>query len=320
VPLVSPSSYVPPRFFANAHVQTIFPTLLRRVRGIRYTRERIDTPDGDFVDLDMSKVGANKAAIILHGLEGDSSRAYMLGMARSLNRKGWDALAFNFRGCSGETNRTLRFYHSGETGDLQTVISHVIEKGAYTRLALVGFSLGGNVILKYLGERGREVSGRIWKAVVFSVPCDLASCSVKLGEPRNRLYMKRFLRMLHAKVRMKMELMPHLIDDDGYDRITNFKEYDDRYTAPMFGFKDAYDYWDKASSKPFLRNIAVPTLMVNAGDDPFLAGECYPREEAKDNPALYLEIPDHGGHVGFIAFNKDGEYWSESRALQFLDD
>ncbi|MFZ5868593.1 MAG: YheT family hydrolase, partial [Thermodesulfobacteriota bacterium] len=264
MPVVSHSSYVPPRFFANAHVQTIYPTLLRRVRGIQYSRERIDTPDGDFVDLDTSKVGAHKAAIILHGLEGDSSRAYILGMARALNRKGWDALAFNFRGCSGETNRTLRFYHSGETGDLQTVIGHVAQSCAYTRLALVGFSLGGNVILKYLGERGQELSGRIWKAVVFSVPCDLASCSVKLGEPRNRIYMKRFLRMLRAKVRMKMALMPDLIDDDGYDLITNFKEYDDRYTAPMFGFKDAYDYWEKASSKPLLRNIAVPTLMVNS--------------------------------------------------------
>ncbi|MEW6531058.1 MAG: alpha/beta fold hydrolase [Thermodesulfobacteriota bacterium] len=319
MPVVSLSSYVPPRFFANAHVQTIYPTLLRRVRGIQYARERIDTPDGDFVDLDTSKVGAEKAAIILHGLEGDSSRAYILGMARALNRKGWDALAFNFRGCSGESNRTLRFYHSGETGDLQTVISHVIEKGGYTCLALVGFSLGGNVILKYLGERGQELSGRIWKAVVFSVPCDLASCSVKLGEPRNRIYMKRFLRMLRAKVRMKMELMPDLIDDDGYDLITNFKEYDDRYTAPMFGFKDAYDYWEKASSKPFLRNIAVPTLMVNAADDPFLAKECYPVEEAQHNPALFLEIPKNGGHVGFVAFNRDWEYWSESRALQFLE-
>lgn len=318
MPVVSHSSYVPPLLFANAHVQTIFPTLLRRVRGIRYARERIDTPDGDFIDLDTSKVGADKAAIVLHGLEGDSSRAYMLGIVRALNRKGWDALAFNFRGCSGETNRTLRFYHSGETGDLLTVISHVIEKRGYTRLALVGFSLGGNVILKYLGERGQAVSGRIWKAVVFSVPCDLASCSIKLGEPRNRIYMKRFLRMLRAKVRMKMALMPDLINDDGYDRITNFKEYDDRYTAPMFGFKDAYDYWEKASSKPLLRNIAVPTLMVNAADDPFLAEQCYPMEEARDNPALFLEIPDNGGHVGFVSFNKDGEYWSESRALQFL--
>ncbi|MBM4327534.1 MAG: alpha/beta fold hydrolase [Deltaproteobacteria bacterium] len=320
MPVVSHSSYVPPKLFANAHAQTIFPSLLRRVRGIQYVRERIDTPDGDFVDVDTSKVGAAQAAILLHGLEGDSSRAYMRGMARALNKRGWDALAFNFRGCSGESNRTLRFYHSGETGDLQTVISYVTRTGAYARLALVGFSLGGNVILKYLGERGRELSGQIWKAVVFSVPCDLASCSLKLGEPGNRIYMRRFLRMLRAKVRMKMELMPHLINDQGYERIKNFKEYDDRYTAPMFGFRDAYDYWEKASSKPLLRKIVVPTLIVNAADDPFLADPCYPEEEARDNPALFLEVPEKGGHVGFVAFNREGEYWSETRALQFLSE
>lgn len=320
MPLVSPSSYSPPFMFSNPHVQTIFPSLFRRVSGIHYQRQRIDTPDDDFLDLDRSGVSARRLAVILHGLEGDSSRSYVLGMVKALNRRGWDALAVNFRGCSGVCNKRLRFYHSGETEDLDTVISHVVAHENYSELALIGFSLGGNVILKYLGERGTQAQSLITKAVAFSVPCDLESSSHHLARSANRIYLKRFLRLLRKKIRIKMAVMPGQINDHNYKTIKTFKEFDDRYTAPIFGFSSAEDYWRKASCKPFLAAISVPTLLISAEDDPFLTNSCYPIEEAKNNPRLFLEIPKFGGHVGFVRFDSDGEYWSESRAISFLED
>jgi predicted alpha/beta-fold hydrolase len=164
------------------------------------------------------------------------------------------------------------------------------------------------------------VPGIIGKAAAMSVPCDLTSTSHRLAEPANRIYMKRFLRLLRKKIRMKMAVMPGRLNDDGYERIENFKDFDDRYTAPVHGFENAEDYWKKASSKPLLRRISVPTLLIDAADDPFLTEACFPIDEAKDNPMLLLEIPDHGGHVGFVTFNRRGEYWSESRVVSFLND
>ena len=319
MPVISPSSYRPPFLFSNPHIQTVFPSLLRRVTGIHYYRERIGTPDGDFLDLDRSDVGSQRLAIILHGLEGDSRRSYVLGMVKAVNKKGWDALALNFRGCSGECNRRVRFYHSGDTEDLDSVVSHVVENRDYSEVALIGFSLGGNVILKYLGERGTQVHPLIKKAVVFSVPCDLESSSHQLASSGNRIYLIRFLRLLRKKIRMKMAIMPEGINDNGYRRIKTFKDFDDRYTAPIFGFEDAEDYWRKAASKPFLGQISIRTLLINAADDPFLTPACYPIEEATINPKLFLEIPKHGGHVGFISFDNQGEYWSETQAVSFID-
>lgn len=319
MPLIGKSTYRAPIFLGNGHVQTIFPQLLRRVRTVDYQRERIATPDGDFLDLDWSRIGARRLTILSHGLEGNSSRTYIQGMVRALNQEGWDALAWNFRGCSGEPNATLRFYHSGATEDLQTVIEHVLQQRAYTAMALVGFSLGGNMILKYLGECAQRVPSIISGAVVFSVPCDLTAGSVQMARPENALYMKRFLHMLHEKIRAKMITLPGQIHDDGYERIKSFQQFDDRYTAPLHGFKSAADYWQRASSSPLIPFIRVPTLLVNAQNDPFLAGDCYPVREAEANPDFFLEMPASGGHVGFVTFNATGRYWSEARALAFLN-
>jgi len=299
-------------------MQTVFPTVFRRVHGVTYQRERVETPDGDFLDLDWSRVGSKRLAIVLHGLEGDSGRPYVMGMVRALNRNDWDALAMNFRGCSGEPNRNLRMYHSGETDDLHTVICHVLGLGIYAGLALVGFSLGGNAILKYLGERGDSTFDLIKAAVTISVPCDLKGCSVRLEELLNRLYLKRFLKMLRHKIRAKALVMPESIDDVGYDRIRTLKDFDDRYTAPIHGFKDADDYYEKSSSRHFLSTISVPSLLINAADDPFLSPSCFPIQDAKTNRCLFLEIPQHGGHAGFMTLGNDGEYWSETRATSFL--
>ena len=319
MPIVSPSSYRPPLLFRSGHLQTVYPSLFRRVTGVDYRRRRLTTPDDDFIDVDLSSVGAGRIAVVTHGLGGNSSRQYVLGMVRELNRCGWDALAWNFRGCSGEPNRKLRFYHSGDTDDLHSVIGHVLNNGPYTDIALLGFSLGGNITLKYIAERVDPASSRIRAAVVFSVPCDLRAGALKMGSPANSLYMKRFIRLLHENIRRKMVLFPEEIDDRGYESIRNFRQFDDRYTAPLHGFQDAEDYWRRSSSKPLLHNISIPTLLVNAKDDPFLDESCYPFDQARENPFFHLETPTHGGHVGFVSSNAEGRYWSESRAVEFLN-
>ena len=318
MPIIAKSSYVPPIGFSNAHIQTIFPTLFRKVKGVSYRRERITTPDDDFLDLDWASIGARKVAIVSHGLEGNSERCYILGVVKALNRSGWDGLAWNMRGCSGEPNKTIKSYHSGASEDLAVVVEHVIGGGKYDAVGLVGFSLGGNVTLKYLGERGSQTNKAITGAVTCSVPCDLASGAEEMAKPSNKIYMKRFTRMLHEKIKAKMRLMPERISDEGYNRIQTFRQFDDRYTAPLHGFRDADDYYNRASSKPFIHKITIPTLLVNAKNDPFLPQPCYPLREAEANPNFFLEMPKSGGHVGFIAFNKRKEYWFESRVVEFL--
>ncbi len=187
------------------------------------------------------------------------------------------------------------------------------------KLALVGFSLGGNVILKYVGEQGSNIRPEITRAATFSVPCDLASSSIRLAEITNRLYLIRFMKMLREKIRIKKQLMPDKIDDSGLDGIRTFAQFDERYTAPLHGFKGAQDYWEKSSSRQFLRGITIPTLLVTSADDPFLGPSCYPFDEAAASPCFFLETPRYGGHVGFVAFNPEREYWSEQRAVAFLN-
>jgi hypothetical protein len=318
MPIIHRSSYRPPFLLHNGHLQTIVPTLFRRVEGVVYTRMRVATPDGDFLDLDTSSVGADRVVVVAHGLEGSSNRPYVLGMVKAFNRAGWDAIAWNFRGCGGEPNRRLRSYHSGASEDLEAVLNRVSSTGRYGCVGLVGFSMGGNIVLKYLGERGERVDSRIRAAAAFSVPCDLGTAALEMGRKVNALYMKRFLRMLHEKIRAKMELFPGRIDDHGYERIRTFREFDERYTAPLCGFESAEDYWARASSKPFLSAIRVPSLLVNALDDPFLPPSCYPLAEAASSRFLFLETPQTGGHVGFVSFPNHAAFWAETRAVEFL--
>ncbi|MCD4677074.1 MAG: alpha/beta fold hydrolase [Desulfobacula sp.] len=309
--------YTPPFLFGNGHIQTVFPVIFRKVNLVCYKRERITTFDNDFLDLDWSTNGNNKLAVISHGLEGNTGRAYVKGMVKAVNDGGWDALAWNYRSCSGEPNRLLRSYHNGVTDDLSRVIDHAGHNHPYKEIALIGFSLGGNLTLLHLGrERPDPI---VKKAVVFSVPCGLKASAKALAKSVNKLYMKRFLIMLHHKIKAKMKIMPGLIDDIDYDKIKDFKAFDDRYTAPIHGFKNAYDYWGKCSSKPFIPDIAVPTLIINAANDPFLPKECFPIKEAKANKYITLRMPKSGGHVGFVSFNEQNLYWSEKQAVIFLN-
>jgi len=314
MPLIASSTYGAPWGLGNGHLQTILPVLFRRVPQITCERERIETPDGDFLDLDWNRdQRSDSLVIITHGLEGNSTNASVQGMAGAFQRAGWDTLAWNLRGCSGEPSRLLRTYHSGAWEDLQCVIDHAA--GGYRNIALVGFSIGGNLTLKYLGDHGSAIHPSIKGAVAFSVPCDLASSAKVLESRINSIYMNHFLKDLRRKIHEKAATFPGGISTEGLDHIRTFREFDGTYTAPLNGFLSAEDYWSKASSKPSLAGITVPTLLVNALNDPFLAPECFPREEAEVNPLLYLELPKSGGHLGFITFAK--EYWSETRAVEF---
>jgi predicted alpha/beta-fold hydrolase len=239
-------------------------------------------------------------------------------MATALVRAGWDVVAWNCRGCSGESNRLLRSYHSGATEDLAAVVEHVLRDGRYRRVALIGFSLGGNIALKYAGDLGAAIDARVDRAVAFSVPCDLASSSQALESWANRIYMGRFMVNLRTKIRAKMRLFPGELDDAGLDAMRTFREFDGAYTAPLHGYRDAEDYWARASSKPVLDRITIPALLVNAWNDPFLPPECFPVEAARASEHFYFEAPRQGGHIGFSSFNARGEYWSETRAVEFL--
>ena len=318
MPLIESSSYRAPRFAKNTHLQTIYRALFRKLPPLHYQRERLETPDGDFLDLDWLSIGSSKLVVGLHGLEGHSQSTYITGLIHYFNQQGWDGLALNFRGCGGEPNRLLRTYHSGETTDLAFVLSYIAQQKQYTDVVLVGFSLGGNVALKYVGELGEEVPQIVQKVAAVSVPCDLASSSIRLAGWENRMYMIRFLLSLKKKMKKKYQSFPGNFDLQALLKARNFKDFDDAYTAPVHGFKDAADYWERASSAPFLQNIRIPALLINAADDSFLGAACYPRQQARNSSYFYLEIPEHGGHVGFLGADSQGFYWIERRIWQFV--
>ncbi len=317
MPLIATSAYRPPSLITNGHLQTILPSLLRRVDGVSYGRERIDTPDDDFLDLDWSRQQADRLVVLCHGLEGSTRAAYMKGMVRVFSRAGWDAVGINFRGCSGTPNRRLRSYHSGDTADLATVLRHVRRIADYRTVGLVGFSLGGNLVLKYLGERGGDLDPAIRWAAAVSVPCDLKAGAITMARPACRIYMFRFLRSLTAKVRDKAIQSNGWLHPGDFRGLRTFREFDDRYTAPAHGFRDAEEYWRRCSARFFIDRIRIPTLLINARNDPFLAPECYPVDQARHSAWFYLEMPATGGHVGFIPPQLQDDFWHERRVLDF---
>lgn len=306
--------YKPPPWLRNGHIQSIWPTLFRTVTIADPVREVLPTDDDDELHLDWYRQGSDRLAVLSHGLEGHSRRPYMQGLARALLQEGWDVVAWNFRSCGGVMNHQPRFYHSGATGDLDRVVKHGLGKG-YNTVFLSGFSMGGNLTLLYLAQQAEQVDSRICGAITYSVPCDLAGSADTLALPSRRIYMQRFLRDLHVKMEEKSKLFPDLIDTEGFDRIRRFHEFDDRYTAPLHGFEDAQDYWANCSALWKLRDIRVPSLIVNAADDPFLSRQCFPESRQLLGRHVRLESPRWGGHVGFVEHSRDGYYWSERRAV-----
>lgn len=322
MPIVTHSSYLPPFWLRNGHALTLWAALCRKKPSLppNMVRERLVTPDNDFVDVDFTPsfrepVGCGSRAVILsHGLEGHSRRRYMLGMSAAFLAAGWDVFARNLRACSGEINCTPRMYHSGETDDLHLVMNHVLSRG-YSKLALIGFSLGGNQTLRYLAEE--RLPKEVCAAVTISVPCDLVGSASELSKPSRALYMAYFMNSLKKKIRHKHSLHPEHISLRGLTHMYTFQAFDDAYTAPLHGFASALDYWTRASSLPVLQKIRVPTLLINAKDDPFLSPSCFPKAIAAAHPFLHLEIPDSGGHVGFVS-SPPGPYWDERRAVEFV--
>ena len=311
-------NYQPPFLFKYRHFNTMYSTLFRKI-NIKYQREKIGTPDDDFINLDWQKKGHSKLVILCQGLEGSSDSIYVKGMSKAFLAANFDIVAYNYRTCGGETNRRLRAYHAGATDDLHTVIEHIIKTNSYQEIALVGFSLGGNLVLKYIGENPAKVPAIIQATVAISAPVDLECCSYEIAKSHNFIYNQRFLKKLRVKIKDKTALL----ETNGYDvekllSAKDFLEFDNWFTAPVHGFESAIDYYRKNGAKQFLKNIKTPALLINAKDDPFLAKEAFPYEAAQKNSYFHLLTPKYGGHVGFVTFNSQNQYWSETQTVALI--
>lgn len=325
LPLPRVEEFRPAWWLRNRHAQTIW----RRVAGatppIIYHRERIQTPDGDFLDLDWLDRRPTSAdtplIIVLHGLEGSSRAKYVLGVLSEAAKRGWDGVAVNFRSCSGELNRLPRFYHSGETEDLNWVVSLLITRFPHRPLALVGFSLGGNVLLKWLGERGDATLDHVKAAVAVSVPYDLGVAAHRVDHGFGRVYGQVFLRTLKAKALAKAERFPGLVDARRVCELSSFAAFDEHVTAPIHGFAGARDYWTRSSCLPWLERIRRPTLLISAEDDPFLPSQDLPRGAVANSSWLESDFTERGGHVGFVQgpWPWAASYWADRRSVEYLD-
>ena len=284
-------------------------------------RARWELPDGDFLDVDELAADASAPRlIVLHGLESSSRAPAVLGVLSQAHRRGWGGVAVNFRGCSGEPNRLRRSYHGGETGDLAWVIHRVQASHPASTLACVGISLGGNVLLKWLGEQGEALPQAIKAAAAISAPFDLAASVRALEQGVRRLYQRRLVASLKRKTFLKLAHHPDLVDRAALHAVRTLGAFDDLVTAPVHGFSDASAYWAASSSAPWLARIRRPTLLINAADDPFLPAQALPRQAVVDNPYLTAAFTASGGHIGFLAGRWPGTptYWAEVRAAMFL--
>lgn len=309
------TDYTPSLPFKNAHFNTIYSSLFRKPKPLFFQRKRIETPDDDFLDIDFLENGSRKIVILCHGLEGSSASKYIQATASLLDANGYAIAAMNYRFCSGEINRQLITYHSGRTEDLHAVINAVLPD--YDSIYLVGFSLGGNLVLKYNGDGVFTLDPKIKASVAVSVPVDLYGSAIALQQRQNRLYTWRFLRTLSKKIHLKHQQYPSQVNIKQLKKVKKLIDFDEYFTSALNGFKDAKDYYAKASSKQYLPAIKNPTLLINALDDPFLSSTCFPYEAAKNNPFFDLMTPQYGGHVGFVSF-KDDYYWSERQILDFI--
>jgi len=316
--MLTGSSFIPPFLLRSPHIQTILPSLLRSPRSGTFESASIHTSDGDSLTYRRFALSHRRLAIISHGLEGSFESSYVRGMVNAVTSSGWDALCWNMRGCGDAPNRLVSWYHSGKSDDLKAIVDHALTLG-YAEIALIGFSVGGNITLKYLGEMGPRYPAQISRAAVVSVPMDLEGSAVTLARPSNRIYMEYLLRPLRRRMRHKAKQFPGVFDLRGLDQITTFREFDERFTAPFHGFSSVNEYWKTSSSREYLASIAIPTLAVSALDDPFLSPSCFPHSIAKDHPHLILETPARGGHVGFIDSVSMRSTWIERRVVGFLD-
>lgn len=319
-----PGEFRPARWLGGPHRQTLGARVLRSTQGVPLRRERLTTPDADFVDLDFA-FGASDAGdhrplvLVLHGLEGCARSGYAIETYRALHRRGIASVGLNFRSCSGQLNRLPRLYHSGDTGDLAFILRELARRWPDRAIGLVGFSLGGNVVLKYLGEAGETASSHVRAAAAVSVPYDLSAGADYLVRPAGWIYTTYLLRRLQDKVRAKAPLMPEAVDVERALSARTFREFDDAATAPLHGFVGAEDYYRRSSSGTLLGGIRVPTLLVHSSDDPFLPARCVPKDIGERNPHVVTAFSRRGGHVGFVSGALGRPvFWAEDQAGRFM--
>ena len=313
-----PGGFRPAWWLPGPHLQTLWAALFRRRGKPALERERVVLPDGDFLDLDWNGHRSEDAPLVLllHGLEGSSESPYAWGLLAAFRRRGWPAAVMHFRGCGGEPNRLARCYHSGETGDLAWVVSALRGRFPNRPLFAAGVSLGGNVLLKWLGELGPEAP--LAGAAAVSVPFDLGRCADRVEKGFSKVYRRHLVREMHRKILLKFGTWNESpIDLSQLSRWRTFREFDENVTAPLHGFTGAEDYYRRASSGPFVARIRIPTLIVQAKNDPFVPGSVLPPV----SPSVRLEASACGGHAGFVAGTVPGRprYWLEDRIPAFFE-
>lgn len=324
----------PPWWLPGGHLQTIVPALFAARPSVAYARERWATPDGDFIDVDCvaprastNALDAAPTLVVFHGLEGSARSRYVLGLMAAAAARGWRGVAPHFRGCGGTLNHAPRFYHSGDSAEIDWILRRlrpapdaVVSSDSRYRAPLyaAGVSLGGNALLKWLGEQGRSACELVTRAAAVSAPLDLAASGAALSRGLNLVYTRAFLRTLKMKSLAKLVQFPGLYDRDAMLAARDLHAFDDVVTGPLHGFRDADDYWRRASSKPLLAHIAVPTLVLNAKNDPFLPAATLP-ERADVSSAVELEFPEAGGHVGFFDPRFPHGDWMTARVMDFFE-
>ena len=321
------TTFTPAWWLNNSHLQTIFPALIRKAPNPpEYRRERLTTPDHDFIDIDYCGAGNQPLIILLHGLTGSSQSGYVKGLQSALLKQGLRSAALNFRGCSGSSNNKARSYHSGETEDIHFLYQTLRQREPETPLGVIGFSLGGNVVLKWLGEQGDRL--KLFAAVAVSVPLLLGICATKLDNGFSKFYRVKLLNELKTYMQTKLQHLESIGQSDealkikalgDLSQICSFWQYDDRVVAKLHGFNDVHDYYLRSSSRQYLKSISIPTLLIQAIDDPFMTNEVLPGLN-EISPYVQLEITRHGGHVGFISglIPFKPQYWLEQRIPEFL--
>ena len=310
--------YRAPAWLPGGHAQTIWPLLIRP-HPLLMRRERWDTPDGDFIDVDfVDGPPASPLLVMFHGLEGSSSSPYATAAARACREAGWRLALPHFRGCSGELNRRPRAYHSGDSAEIDWVLRRLQAANQGRRVNAAGVSLGGNALLKWAGEQGPAAATVVNGVAGICAPLDLAACGHHLARGFNRIYTRHFLNTMKVVSAARLKQFPGLFDEARMRAAANLWQFDDAVTGPVHGFAGADDYWARSSAKPWLKSIVVPTLAVNPKNDPFLPGHHLPRAD-QVGPGVRLEQPAEGGHVGFVSGSFPGRLdWLPQRLLHFF--
>ena len=317
MPIISESSYKKrPWYYFNAYLETLVPYFFTKTHWLDYERERIELDDGDFLDLDWLRKGSNKLIVVSHGFEGNS-RDHFIEQSAAYLSNDYDILVWHYRGCSEEMNRLPRFYHHGDLPDLHAIITHAAGAGQYSKVVLLGFSMGGSLIVNYLGSSG--VHSSVQAGIAFSAPFDLKAASQKLKAGFNKYLRDSFLKKCKSKIVRKAAQFPDKFDLQGLDKIADLEELLERYVLPLHGFGSIQEYYAKWSGYQYLQQVRRPLLIVNAKNDPMLSAECYPSEAAANNAWVHLETPRYGGHTGFTK-KIDGKRWYIHRIEAFIQE